>query len=324
MTDTAAIFRGAPLMGGAREPALSRREVRAAIFAEAGLYLVGALLCATALLVPHVRAPEAVAAVGVNAVIVAAVLVLAARRDRAGLMLAFVGDLWGVVLVAILCAAAGGASSPFALIYLFAIGHAAGFQPRGRYIVVLIAAIVAFLLPLTYESVPEAFGAAACVGIVLAVLTTLVIHLALNSVREHRRRLKFLIDATASFDTSLDPAEALRDLKSRLALGTAIKGLIANQDKQVHAKFQTPFMSPPLWQRLSVSLNNESANVAPLAAGRFIAGSQGESLRCAMRPDADAYRNQCRTGYFSGHIGRIASFYLGFAKSDENSVGVAR
>jgi len=50
------------------------------------------------------------------------------------------------------------------------------------------------------------------VGIVLAVLTTGVIHLALNGVREHRRRLKFLIDATASFDTTLDPSEALRNL----------------------------------------------------------------------------------------------------------------
>ena len=39
-----------------------------------------------------------------------------------------------------------------------------------------------------------------------------MIHLALNGVREHRRRLKFLIDATATFDTSLDPAEALRNL----------------------------------------------------------------------------------------------------------------
>ncbi len=211
MTDTAAISRD-ELRMQARGPSLSRREVRTAILAEAGLYVVGGLLCATALLIPHVRAPEAVAAVGVNAQMVAAALVVAARRERGGLGLAFAGDLWGVVLVGVLCAAAGGASSPFALIYLFAIGHAAGFQPRNRYIVVLIASLVAFLLPLTYENVPEMFGAVAIVGIVLAVLTTVVIHLALNGLREHRRRLKFLIDATASFDTSLDPAESLRNL----------------------------------------------------------------------------------------------------------------
>src|SRR4051794_3735471 len=178
---------------------LSGREERAALFSEAGLYVVGALLCTTALMIPHVRAPEAVAAVGVDAILVAAGLAVAARRGRSGLTLVFAGDLWGVVLIAVLCAAAGGASSPFALIYLFAIGHAAGFQPRGRFAIVTIAALVAFLLPLSYESVPEIFGAVASVGIVLAVLTSIVIHLALNGVRRHRRRLKFLIDATATF-----------------------------------------------------------------------------------------------------------------------------
>ena len=65
----------------------------------------------------------------------------------------------------------------------------------------------------------------------------------------------------------IEDEHSATDLKSRLALGTAIKGLIANQDKQVHAKFQTPFMSPPLWQRLTVSLNNESSNVALLPPG---------------------------------------------------------
>ncbi|HEV2974005.1 MAG TPA: GAF domain-containing SpoIIE family protein phosphatase [Solirubrobacteraceae bacterium] len=186
--------------------------MRAAILSEAGLYVVGGMLCATALLIPHVRAPEAVAAVGVDAMLIALALVLTARRGRGGLALAFVGELWGVVLIAILCASAGGASSPFALIYLFAIGHAAGFQPLRRFTIVMLAALAAFLLPLTYESVPEIFGAVACVGIVLAVLTCVVIHLALNGVRQHRRRLKFLIDATATFDSSLDPAESLRNL----------------------------------------------------------------------------------------------------------------
>jgi serine phosphatase RsbU (regulator of sigma subunit) len=212
MSDTAVNSTAAPAPELQRQPTLNKREVRAAILAEAGLYVVGALLCSTALLIPHVRAPEAVAAVGVTAMLVAAALVVAAQRDRAGLTLAFAGDLWGVVLIAVLCASAGGANSPFALIYLFAIGHAAGFQPRGRYIVVLVASLLAFLLPLAYENVSETFGAVACVGVVLAVLTTLVIHLALNGVREHRRRLKFLIDATASFDTSLDPAQALHNL----------------------------------------------------------------------------------------------------------------
>jgi hypothetical protein len=212
MTETAVKSKVAPETEPRRRPALNRVEVRAAILAEAGLYVVGALLCSTALLLPHVRAPEAVAAVAVTALFVAAALTVAALRDRANLTLAFAGDLWGVVLIVVLCASAGGANSPFALIYLFAIGHAAGFQPRGRFLIVLAASVLAFLAPLAYEDVSETFGAVACVGIVLAVLTSGVIHLALNGVREHRRRLKFLIDATASIDTSLDPAEALRNL----------------------------------------------------------------------------------------------------------------
>ena len=158
------------------------------------------------------RAPGAIVAVAINAFVVAAVLFVAFRRQRSTLALAFAADLWGVVLIAVLCAASNGASSPFALIYFFAIGHAAAFQPRGRYLIVTLACLVAFLLPLTYEHVSGTFGAVACVGIVLAVLTTGVIHLALNGVREHRRRLKFLIDATASFDTTLDPSVALRNL----------------------------------------------------------------------------------------------------------------
>ena len=88
------------------EDPLSGREVRAAILAAAGLYVVGGALCATALLIPHVRAPAAVAAVGVNAYLVAATLVIAAQRKRGGLELAFVADLWGVVLIAVLCASA--------------------------------------------------------------------------------------------------------------------------------------------------------------------------------------------------------------------------
>jgi Stage II sporulation protein E (SpoIIE)/GAF domain len=212
MTETSAISRRGSGFELAGQPPLSGREVRAAILSAAGLYVVGGMLCAVALLIPHVRAPVAIAAVGVNAQMVAFGLAVAAKREWGGLWLAFAADLWGVLLIAVLCAAGGGASSPFALIYLFATGHAAGFQPRNRFVLVMLASLVAFLLPLTYESVPEIFGAVAIVGVVLALLASVVIHLALNGVREHRRRLKFLIDATATFDTSLDPAESLRKL----------------------------------------------------------------------------------------------------------------
>ncbi|HTA36512.1 MAG TPA: hypothetical protein VK761_07335, partial [Solirubrobacteraceae bacterium] len=198
-------------VGYAGQP-LSEREVRAAILSCAGLYAIGGLLCSTALLIPHVRAPAAIAAVGVDAIVVAAALVLAANREHVNLTLAFVADLWGVLLITVLCAGGGGAASPFALIFLFAIGHAAAFQPRGRFVIVTGTALVAFLLPLTYESVPEIFGAIACVGIVLALLTAVVIHFAMGGVRANRRQLRFLIDATATFDSSLDPTESLRNL----------------------------------------------------------------------------------------------------------------
>ncbi len=84
MTDKAANHTAAQGSEPRRSPALSKREVRAAIHAEAGLYVLGGLLCSTALLIPHVRAPEAVAAVGFVALFVAAGLFVAAERHGAG------------------------------------------------------------------------------------------------------------------------------------------------------------------------------------------------------------------------------------------------
>jgi serine phosphatase RsbU (regulator of sigma subunit) len=188
-----------------------RREARAAIAIAGGLYLVGAVLCATALLLPHVSSPEGIVAVALDALVTAALLFYAAERDWGGLRVACVADLWGVVLIAVLCASGGGTASPFALIYFFAIGHAAAFQPRGRFLLVCVAGLVAFLLPLAYDShVSTTFGAIACVGIVLALLTSAVVHSALEGMREQRRRLEVLISATSELNESLDPSETVR------------------------------------------------------------------------------------------------------------------
>ena len=65
----------------------------------------------------------------------------------------------------------------------------------------------------------------------------------------------------------IEDEHSATDLKSRLALGNAIKAFVANAEKQVHAKYQTPFIPPPVFQRLSVSLNDESENVALLPPG---------------------------------------------------------
>jgi serine phosphatase RsbU (regulator of sigma subunit) len=191
---------------------VSSREARVALASAAGLYVVGATLCATAALLPHVSSPAGVIAIAITAYLTAAGLLLAYSRMHRGLTLAWAADLWGVLLVALLCASTGGAHSPFALIYLFAIGHAAAFQPRDRLLVVCLAGLVAFLIPVLYSDVPSSFGAIACVGIVLALLGTALVHLALERVRDQRARLEFLIAATANLDASLDPQQTLKKI----------------------------------------------------------------------------------------------------------------
>jgi hypothetical protein len=188
----------------------SRRESRVALASAAGLYVVGATLTATAALLPHVSSPAGVVAIAIAAYLTAGGLMLAYRRNRRGLTLAWAADLWGVLLVGLLCAATGGASSPFGLVYFFAIGHAAAFQTWRRLLVVALAGLLAFLAPLAYSHVPSSFGAIACVGVVLALLGSGLIHFALARVREERWRLEFLIAATANLDTSLDPQQTLQ------------------------------------------------------------------------------------------------------------------
>ncbi len=206
------ILAGAPALeeAGRATAAVRSREARVALASAAGLYVVGATLTATAVLLPHVSSPAGVVAIAVAAYLTAAGLMLAFARARRGLTLAWLADLWGVVLVALLCAATGGASSPFGLIYFFAIGHAAAFQPRGRLLVVCLAGLIAFLGPLSYSHVSSTFGAVACVGVVLALLASALVHLSLERMREQRWRLEFLIAATAKLDTSLDPQQTLQ------------------------------------------------------------------------------------------------------------------
>ncbi len=189
-------------------------EQRVAVLSAAGLYVVGALLIATSPLLPDVGSPAGAAAVAATALLTATLLILGVSRGYASLTLAWVAELWGVVLIAVLCASTGGPSSPFALIYFFAIGHAAAFQPRERYLVVCAAGLIAFLAPLLYAEVSTDFGAVGLVGAVLALLTTGVIHIALQRMRDQRGRLEFLIAATGRLDTSLDPQQTLRRIAS--------------------------------------------------------------------------------------------------------------
>jgi hypothetical protein len=203
----------------AAEP-LPRTEERVAVASAAVLYVVGGSLIGTAFLLSDVDSPAGAAAVAVTAYLTAAALIVAVIRDRGGLGLAFVADMWGLVLIVALCASTGGASSPFALLYFFAVGHAAAYQPRTPFLIVCAAGLVFFLAPLVYSNVETAFIAVACVGVVLALLTTAAIHIAVERMRTQRRRLEFLIAATAKLDTSLDPQQTLR----RVA-GTALPEL---------------------------------------------------------------------------------------------------
>jgi len=192
--------------GGARRGG----ETRLAAASAAGLYLIGASLIATSFLLPEVSSPAGAAAVAGTALLTALGLVLAVTRGRPGLGLAWAAELWGVAIIAVLCASTGGASSPFALLYFFAIGHAAAFQPRVRFELTAAAGLLAFLAPLVYSTVSTNFGAIALVGAVLATLTTIVVHMSLERMRADRRRLELLITATAKLDTSLDPQQTLR------------------------------------------------------------------------------------------------------------------
>ncbi len=190
--------------------ARGRGETQLAVASAAGLYALGGALIATSFLLPEVSSPAGAAAVALDAFVTAVALLWAVRRGRASLELAWIAELWGITIIAVLCASTGGANSPFALLYFFAIGHAAAFQPWRRFVLTSIAGGIVFLAPLVYSNVEPNFAAIACVGAVLAILTTAVLHLSLERMRADRRRLQLLLAATAKLDTSLDPQQTLR------------------------------------------------------------------------------------------------------------------
>ncbi len=185
-------------------------EARLAVASAAALYALGATLIATSFLLPKVSSPFGAAAVALDAYLAACALLWAVRRGRSSLGLAWAAELWGIVVIVVLCASTGAATSPFALLFFFAIGHAAAFQPWRRFALTSVLGLLAFLAPLVYSHVDANFAAIACIGAVLAILTTGVLHVALERMRADRRRLELLLAATARLDTSLDPQQTLR------------------------------------------------------------------------------------------------------------------
>lgn len=81
---------------------------------------------------------------------------------------------------------------------------------------------------------------------------------------------QFMCAGTA-FNSDLFAAEHLMledempscDLKSRRALGAAIKSFTANEEQRCHGKGQQPFMARPFW-RVTVSVNDEPENLMVL------------------------------------------------------------
>jgi hypothetical protein len=281
----------------------SRSEAYVAVASAAALYVIGATLIATAFLLPHVSSPAGCVAVAVTAYLTAGALMLAHRRRRVGLMLAWVADMWGIVVIAFLCAASGGASSPFALLYFFAIGHAAAFQPRGRFMIVSLAGLLAFLTPLIYSHASTGFGAFAFVGAVLALLTTSVVHYALGRMREQRWRLEFLIAATAQLDSSLDPQQTLRKI-ARTAIpelaelcvidlidadGSITETVAAAVDPAVAIEFErTRKLAPP---EIGPDRSHPIARVLRTGAPHFLREPAGVEAS-----DGDEHRRSMRDG----------------------------
>jgi hypothetical protein len=264
---------------------MPRPEVQVAVASCAALYIVGAALIATSVLLPHISSPAGAAAVAVVALITAAGLIVAAARDRGSLMLAFWADLWGVVLIAVLCASTGGPSSPFALIYFFAAGHAAAFQPRRRFLIVSAACAVAFLAPLAYTNVATWFGAVASVGAVLALLTIGAIHVAVERMREQRRRLQFLIDATGRLDTSLDPGQTLERI-AQLALPALAQLCVIDLADVSGAVTGTvaAAVEPALAERVEAV----HAKAPPVAGPHPVAAVLASGRPCVVERDAEA------------------------------------
>jgi len=64
------------------EVAPTDREANWAVAVAGGLYLLGALLCSAAVLLPHVRSPAGVTAVGLVAVATGTTLLIIWRRGR--------------------------------------------------------------------------------------------------------------------------------------------------------------------------------------------------------------------------------------------------
>jgi diguanylate cyclase (GGDEF)-like protein len=140
-----------------------------------------------ALATPDVLPTAVVLAVGGASLITALALGLAARRRLLGLDALFAADLWAVALVAVVVAFSGRYHSPYVELYLLAVVHAAAFQPRLRVIVLILAALLAYLAPAAaITGIASGNVADAVIPSLTIVLAASVIHAAAERLRRQR------------------------------------------------------------------------------------------------------------------------------------------
>ena len=170
---------------------IRRREASLAARSAAALFLLGGGLLATAAL-PQPNPPPLGVAVSLGAVALLSGAVLHAvdRRGHASLDLVYGLSLAWVALVAGLVAVSGGASSPYAEYYLFALIHAAAFQSRSRVAAMLAFVLAAFLSPLAYDGVEGVFLTIAAVSIPPTILAVIAVHAATELLRGQQRGLE--------------------------------------------------------------------------------------------------------------------------------------
>src|SRR2546423_1165111 len=112
------------------------------------LFAVLPIVLAVFTLVSSMAAPTAVVlAVGGVSLIAGMALGLAAGRRPLGLDALFAADLCAVALIAVVVAFSGRYHSPYVELFLLAVVHAAAFQSRMRVTSMILAVLLAYLVP---------------------------------------------------------------------------------------------------------------------------------------------------------------------------------
>jgi diguanylate cyclase (GGDEF)-like protein len=151
-----------------------------------------------------------VLSVGGASLIASIALGLAARRRRLGLDELFAADLCAVALIAVVVAFSGRYHSPYVELFLLAVVHAAAFQPRMRAIALILAALLAYLVP------SVAISGISARDVADAVIPALTLVLAGGLIHAAAERLRRQRDAWADREAA---ARQLADLDPLTGLG---------------------------------------------------------------------------------------------------------